>query len=210
MAKGKEIVKAAPAGKITGIVSKDAPLHAPRKLDIACGNNKSKGFKGIDISPDSQAEIIHDLFDYPWPIKANSVQEAFCSHFAEHIPHEDAKGRWPIGVDGWFMFFDELHRVLKKGGTATFIHPYVMSGRAFYDPTHVRFIHEATWYYLDPEWRASQQLGHYPTKANFELISVNGMGLTDEFNSRSPEQQDFQRRHYWNVVQDLQVIIKKR
>ena len=124
---------------------REAKLHAPKKLDIACGQNKQKGFKGIDIAGD--ADIFHDLNEIPWPIKSNSVEQVFCSHFVEHIPH------WRPGweADGWFSFFDELYRVMKPDATAEFIHPYVTSVRAFWDPTHVRYIHEVSWHYLNVE-----------------------------------------------------------
>lgn len=184
------------------------PPYAPKKLDLACGQRKQAGFKGIDISTESDADIIHDLLDFPYPIKANSVQEISCQHFVEHIPHY--RPEWPKGSDGFFLFFDELYRIMKKGGTARFLHPYVMNVRAFWDPTHVRFIHEATWYYLDKKWREMQGLDHYMVKADFEVITVDGMGMSDEFMSRSPDQQALQRSSYWNVIPDLQVTLKKR
>lgn len=184
-----------------------ANLRRPLKLDIACGQRKLQGFKGIDIAPDSDADIVHDLMQFPWPIDTSSVKEASCSHFVEHIPHY--RPEWK-GVDGWWLFFDELWRVMKKGGIVNILHPYVMSGRAFWDPTHVRFIHEATWYYLDPEWRDMQKLDHYPTIANFEVLNINGNGLSDDHISRSAERQAMERNHYWNVVQDLAITLKAR
>jgi hypothetical protein len=174
---------------------------AVKRLDIACGQNKQKGFKGIDIAGD--ADITWDLNEIPWPIKASSVEEAFCSHYVEHIPH------WRPGwdKDGWWRFFDELYRVMKPEGMALFIHPYVKSSRAFWDPTHVRFIHETTWYYLSRDWREINQLDHYPVECNFEIVNISGM-LPDEFASRNAEHQNFARTHYWDVIPDLQVHIK--
>jgi len=184
-----------------------ANLRRPRKLDLACGQRKTPGFKGIDISADSDADIVHNLLEFPWPIDTSSVSEVVCSHFVEHIPHY--RPDWG-DRDGWWVFFDELHRIMKKGGIVRILHPYVQSSRAFWDPTHVRFIHEATWYYLDPVWREMQGLDHYPTKANFEVVNVNGNGIPDDVMARSDEQQMFQRTHYWNVVADLEVTLKAR
>jgi hypothetical protein len=177
-------------------------IHVPKKLDIACGQNKPAGFKGIDIAGD--ADIIHDLNETPWPIKSGCVEQAFCSHYVEHIPH------WRPGweADGWFRFFDELYRVMKPDATGEFIHPYTMSVRAFWDPTHTRYIHEMSWYYLNREWREQNHLDHYPVSCNFEIVTINGLGLQDDYLSRNLEHQNFQRNHYWNVVADLGVIIK--
>jgi hypothetical protein len=179
-------------------------IHAPRRLDIACGKNKQPGFKGIDIAGD--ADIVWDLNETPWPIKTSSVREVFCAHYVEHIPH--MQPGWDR--DGWWRFFDELHRIMAKGAIAEFIHPYVMSGRAFWDPTHVRFIHEVTWYYLDKQWRERESLDHYPVSCDFEVITVDGLGIPQEIVARNLEQQAYARNHYWNTVADLRVLLKAR
>lgn len=176
--------------------------HAPKKLSIACGQNKPAGFKGIDIAGD--ADIVHDLFKFPWPIKTGSVQEVECSHFLEHIPHDIGAGR-----DGFFAFFDELYRVMRKGGTATFVHPYVWNDRAFWDPTHVRFIHEANYWYLNKEWRESQNLDHYGVSCNFETVTVSFGYTTPDLQNRPAEYQEWARTHLKNAISDLSVLLKK-
>ena len=55
------------------------------KLDIACGQNKQKGFTGVDIAPGNGVDIVWDLEQFPWtPFKDNSVEEFYVSHYAEH------------------------------------------------------------------------------------------------------------------------------
>lgn len=176
---------------------------APKRLDIACGQNKTPGFKGIDLSGD--ADITHDLFSFPWPIKTSSVSEIACNHFVEHIPHY--RPEWN-GVDGWWLFFDELWRICKKDATLTFVHPYVKSTRAFWDPTHVRFIHEVTWNYLNRDWRVAQGLDHYPVSCHFEVVTVMGTGIPDAIQARNPEYQEMARNHFWDVIPDLQVTLR--
>lgn len=190
--------------KVPPASSRNGTQQVVKKLDIACGVHKQPGFKGIDIAGD--ADILWDLNEFPWPIKTGCVTEAFCSHYAEHIPHH--RPGWTR--DGWWMFFDELQRVLKKGATARFIHPYVKSDRAFWDPTHVRFIHEQTWYYLDKEWREREGLDHYDVSCSFEVVSIDVLGVSDEYISKAQEVQNFQRAHYWNVFHDLNVLLRKR
>ena len=179
-------------------------VYAPKKLDIACGQRKQEGFTGIDIA--GNADIIHDLNVIPWPIKTSSVENVFCAHYVEHIPHH--REGWER--DGWWRFFDELHRVMKVDATAEIIHPYVRSDRAFWDPTHVRFIHEVTWHYLDRNWREAQGLDHYPVECDFEVVTLSLLGLPDDYLARNVENQNFQRAHYWNVVNDLGVLLKAR
>lgn len=174
------------------------------KLDIACGQRKAKGWKGIDIAGD--ADIIHDLFTFPWPVKDGAVTEARISHFVEHIPHH--RSGWDR--DGWWLFWDEVHRITRPGATVTVIHPYLKSERAFWDPTHERFIPATTWYYTDAAWRKAQGLDHYPTTADFEVVTINGTGVAPDIGQRHHEAQAFAQDRYWNVVSDLEVILRRR
>lgn len=174
-----------------------------RKLDIACGQRKQPGYKGMDIAGD--ADIKWDLNEFPWPIKTGCVKEAFCAHYVEHIPH------WRPGWerDGWWLFFDELYRVCAKDAQIRIFHPYVRNDRAFWDPTHVRFITEVTWYYLDKGWREAQGLDHYDVACDFEVVTIN-TGWNAGLDQRSMDTQNFARTHYWNALNDLEVILKKR
>lgn len=179
-------------------------VKVPRKIDLACGLNKTPGFVGIDIAGD--ADIVHDLLVTPWPLKDDTVTEAVCHHFVEHIPH------WRPGFDrdGWFVFFNELYRVMKNNGKATFTHPYAKHDRAFWDPTHERYIHETMWYYLDKSWLEMQGLSHYPSLCDFEVTLIDGVGVPDSVAARNHEHQAFARNHYWNVIADLSVTLKAR
>lgn len=189
------------------VESEPVKLWKPRRLDIACGARKEPGWMGLDIDASNGAEIVHDAFDTPWPIKAGSVKEARCQHFVEHIPHYLPQFG---GVDGWFVFWDEVYRIMAPGGTVEVTHPYVRSDRAFWDPTHVRYIHEATWAYLDKSWREREGLSHYPAHHDFEVVVANAIGVPDDFMLRSDEQQKFAAMHYWNPFPDLVVKLKRR
>jgi hypothetical protein len=174
------------------------------KLDVACGQNKQAGFKGIDIAGD--ADIVHDLNVFPWPVKKHSVTEVWCSHYVEHIPHQ-VNG---AAKDGWWLFFDELMRVCKKDAKLTFVHPYSRSDRAFWDPTHTRYVHEMTWYYLDKTWREAQGLDHYQTVADFEVTLIQGTGMSDAFVTRNHETQEYAKAHYFNIIPDLMVELRRK
>ena len=75
------------------------------KLDIGCGENKKKGFIGIDISKNSNADIIASAMNFP--IKDSTIEEINCSHLVEHLCPQEAQ-----------KLFDEIFRVLKEGGRA--------------------------------------------------------------------------------------------
>ena len=41
-------------------------------LDLGCGDNKVEGAIGLDNIALSEVDIVHDLLNFPYPIKTNS------------------------------------------------------------------------------------------------------------------------------------------
>jgi predicted SAM-dependent methyltransferase len=175
--------------------------ETPTKLDLACGQKCREGFYGVDIAAGEGVDLVCDLASFPWPFQDSSVEEAHCSHYVEHT--------LPVGGprDGLIAFMNELWRVLKPGGKVQIIHPYALTSRAFQDPTHTRFIPEATWWYFSQEWLRGQGLDHYPITADFELAGISN-GFTEEWQLRSDAARGWAARHYWNVITDLVVDLK--
>ena len=75
------------------------------KIDIGCGNNKRKGFVGIDLDKKTNPDIVASALNLPFD--SNSVDEVYSSHLVEHFSPEEAQ-----------KFFDEIYRVLKSGNKA--------------------------------------------------------------------------------------------
>lgn len=192
-------------------VDNDQPL----RLSLACGGHKPEGFKGVDIAKQDGVDYIQDLLKFPWNQFAdNSVDQIECQNFVEHIPHGDSFN------DPFFQFFDEIYRILKPAefnpanpnipttGFATIICPYYSSMRAWQDPTHQRAISEASFLYLNKQWRIDNKLDHYPISCDFDF--GYSYVLSPEWQNRSQESQAFAIKHYINVVTDIQVQITKR
>ena len=184
---------------------KRAPRNTGLKLDLGCGQRVTEGFKGVDIVEGADVEYVVDLFQYPWPFEDKSVREVVSNHLVEHIPHYRPEYE---GVDGFWMFFNELYRICRKGAKITISCPYAKGDRGFWDPSHTRYIHEMNFYYLNPEWLAANGLDHYPISANFEIVTIDGQGVPDEIMNRNAEMQAQARSWYWNVVTDLTVHLK--
>lgn len=182
------------------------PKPATMRLDVACGQHLEDGWTGIELYAEGEGVIKHDLFSFPWPIGDGEVAEVRCSHFVEHIPH-----RLPgIDRDVWWAFFDELYRIMAPGAQATITHPYGRSDRAWWDPTHERAIVPETWNYLLRAWREAQGLDHYPVVADFDVVTVAGVGPHPAIASRADEFQAHAREFYVNVFADLQVVLERR
>lgn len=177
------------------------------KLDIACGQSKQEGFHGVDIAATEDADTVHDLRRYPWPFADDSVEEAFCSHYVEHIPFDVIRNGQ--ATDGLCAFMNECFRVMEDGAQIRIVHPYLKNNRAFQDPTHRRFIPEETWHYFNREWREANKLDHYPIDCHFEVTGMH-MIFQPPWNLRAPDAQQFALASYWNVAADLVVDLTAR
>lgn len=191
------------------------------KLDLGCGRRKEEGFVGIDISSDSDADIVWDLRKAPWlvgeeveiqyavgmtavPHRARrvledeSVDEIYCSHFFEHLTGPE---RMP--------FMNEVWRVLKVGATAKIIVPFYSSTRAIQDPTHAwPPVCEESFLYFNKNWREMNKLGHYPIRADFDFTC--GYVCGEDIAVRAKAFQEFAIKHYLNTCMDLQIVLTRR
>src|SRR6266550_1709464 len=95
------------------------------KIDLGCGTKKQDGHIGLDKIRFPGVDHVLDIGKAKWPFKAGTVDEAFTSHFVEHL-----------GSVERIHFVNELFRVLKVGGKCTLIVPHWSSSRAYGDPTH--------------------------------------------------------------------------
>src|ERR1044071_589254 len=69
-------------------------------LDIGCGSAKFPGAVGLDISADTDADVVHDLDVFPYPIADGSFDQILMQDVIEHVAQ-------PIRV------FEELHRIAR-------------------------------------------------------------------------------------------------
>jgi hypothetical protein len=144
------------------------------KLDLGCGINKRAGFLGVDRRSFPGVDGVTDLRQKHWLFEGpqlgsvklvavttpdgrtgfmlpdNSVAEVHCSHFLEHLDHNQAKPERA-------RFMNEVWRVLVPGGKATIITPHWASNRAYGDFTHAdKPVSETFYHYLNKTWRKEQ------------------------------------------------------
>jgi predicted SAM-dependent methyltransferase len=106
-------------------------------LDLGCGNAKKEGWIGIDVSEDSQADIVMDLGSEEIPLPDNSVDGARAIHVIEHVPfwvhasiYDNAHWRPMV------HFLQEVYRVLKPGAEFYILTLCYPDPRCFQDPDH--------------------------------------------------------------------------
>lgn len=96
-----------------------------KSLDIGCGNNKEKDAIGIDFRSNTQADILHDLNDFPYPFEDNEFDEVYCRGVLEHL-------------DDIFRTMNEIYRISKPGALVKIWVPHFSSCDSYGDPSHKR------------------------------------------------------------------------
>jgi hypothetical protein len=172
------------------------------KIDLACGQRKKEGFKGLDQAKIEGVDIVHNLMEFPWPIEDESVYEFNCEHYVEHIPIQLLDGTY-----GLHRFMEEVYRCLMPGGTIRFAAPYFMSEQAFQDPTHTRGITDRTFVYYNQNV-VQGALDHYLPKCNFVEISKTKV-IDPSFEGKGEAARRWAIQHYWNVVIEAQYTLRK-
>ena len=162
---------------------------APIKIDLGCGKNPKEGFIGVDSRKFGQ-QVVADLRK-TWPWAEESVEEAHCSHFIEHLTAEER-----------IHFANELYRVLIPGGKATVIAPHWNSPRAYGDMTH-KWPPVCEWWflYLNKGWRESQAPHNDGYTCNFDV--VYGYSLRPDIAVRDQSYQQYAMANYKDACQDI-------
>jgi SAM-dependent methyltransferase len=122
-------------------------------LDVGCGSAKWPGAVGLDISSDTDADIVHDLDSFPYPLEDSAFDHVLMQDVLEHL-------RDPIRV------VEELHRVLRPDGRLQLRTPHFSSVLAYGDPTHRHYFSA-----LAIRSLAEPRFSHYTT-ARFRVIHV--------------------------------------
>lgn len=81
------------------------------KLDLGCGVQKREGFIGVDINPNSDADVICDLEIAPYPFDDDSISEINSDHCIEHLADLD-------------LFLQEIHRICKLNAQVRIVFPH--------------------------------------------------------------------------------------
>lgn len=171
----------------------DLKAHGVAPLD--CQEAEIIGIDLYSLSADLKLDLSKDKL----PFKDKSIDGAFSSHFLEHLTGEQR-----------IHFFNEVYRVLKPEAKFRLIHPYYKSSRAVQDPTH-KFppICEESYLYWDKNWREANKLGHYLGNCDYEF-NIFYTWQDPVWANKNEETRNFAIKHYFNVVADMIVDLKKR
>ncbi len=104
-----------------------SPLGPGDILDLGCGNRKYPGAVGLDLSADTEADIVHDLDDYPWPIADSSFDQILMQDVIEPVAEP-------------YRLMEELHRIARPDAVVQLRTPHFSSMLAYGDPTHRHYL----------------------------------------------------------------------
>ena len=195
-------------GTASQMITKDEDFTLPGKemlrVDLACGQTKKEGFVGIDNKQLDGVDVVHDLLQFPWPLKDDSVYEMNCEHFVEHIPIQLWDGSY-----GLSRFMEEVYRCLMPLGTIKIVAPHYMSMESYQDFTHCRAITDRTFMYFDQSITGKVGIDHYTGKCNFEQLTKTTT-IGPEWNGKSDEARKFAMTYYWNVCKEISFVLRKK
>lgn len=183
-----------------GKVILPAPKPAHHGL-IPDGIHEYALWDNVDVIDNDGINIVADLFKYPWTWAAdNSYDSAIATHLVEHIDHgtED--------TNGFFLFFDQLHRVLTPDAIAHILVPYAFSTGAVQDPDHKRYLTPETFTYLVPNPNAPFVL---PGKGAWAIEGIQ-YGLTEYANAYRHDPTLLERaiKTQWNIAHEFYVKLR--
>jgi len=178
-------------------------LSGEIKIDLGCGPNKREGFIGCDKIKFPNVDKVFDIGKVKWPFKNETVDEAFASHFIEHLTAIER-----------IHFANELFRVLKPKAQCTIIVPHWSSNRAYGDPTHQWPPVSEMWlFYLKREWRMTNaphtDKAHIPNGFDCDFEATWGYNLHPVLSTRNREFQEFATTFYKEACQDMQATLTK-
>lgn len=156
------------------------------KLNIGAGITYIPGFINIDLS--DKADISLDLNHERLPFNDNSVDVIYSNHTLEHFSE-------------YLFALGEIHRVLKHGGKFLLAVPYVtLTEYNLINPYHKQHFNEFSFDFFDP--RKLLNSAAEDGQIAFEEVCHRFTYLPD-FADLPKEEQDFARRHYFNVVREI-------
>ena len=187
------------------------------------------GWVNVDrhLHPGIQEQV--DLFRFPWvrssngsPWNDDTVDEIYCSHIIEHVPHEARLADGLPGataaryrelverLDGWFMFFYECWRILKPDGRVHVVAPFGLSQAGVSDPTHTRLIVPGSFSYLKPD--NPEAPFDYGIPFKFEVEGAPLIRFREEWAIRAgeldPQQALKLSMSYFDVCDEIRITLR--
>ena len=107
-------------------------------INLGCGERTTPGWTNVDRVKLPGVDVVHDLDRYPYPFDTSSADGVVMSHVLEHLTDV-------------VRVMEEIHRILRPGGTLELLVPHYQHANAYADPTHKHFFTEDSMRYFTGE-----------------------------------------------------------
>lgn len=107
--------------------SNGLPLELARRetLNLGCGRKHLPEAVNLDITPETNPDVLHDLSVLPWPLPDNHFREVLAYDVIEHL-------------NEFIPVMEEIHRVCRDKAIVRIAVPHFSGPEAHTDPTHRR------------------------------------------------------------------------
>ena len=110
-------------------------LQRRTTLNLGCGLKHVPEAVNLDLTRETNPDVIHDLKQLPWPLPNNHFSEVLAYDVIEHL-------------DDFIAAMEEIHRVCSNGAVVRITVPHFSCANAYTDPTHRRLFGYFSFDYL--------------------------------------------------------------
>ena len=121
-------------------------------LNLGCGAKHRPDAVNLDVTPNSDPDVVHDLNVRPWPFPDGRFDRVVAFDVVEHL-------------DDVLATMEEIHRVCRPGARVEITVPHFSCANAFTDPTHRHYFAQQSFHYFTGDSRFP-----FYTLARFGLI----------------------------------------
>jgi SAM-dependent methyltransferase len=125
-------------------------------LDLGCGRRKRPDAIGMDRNPQSHADVLHDLNQFPYPFPDNRFGMIVANNIMEHL-------------DDVIAVMTELHRITGPNGIVEITVPFYPHRNASTDPTHRHWFGVHSFDYFV---RGTDHENFHYSPVHFSILSV--------------------------------------
>ena len=107
-------------------------------LNLGCGNRHIADAVNLDITPDTNPDVVHNLNNTPWPFPDKQFERVVMLDVMEHL-------------DDVLKTMEEIHRICKDHAILELTVPHFSCANAFTDPTHRHYFGRLSFNYFTGE-----------------------------------------------------------
>lgn len=143
------------------------------KIELGSGGPARDGFYGVDMLPLPGVAIQADLNRALDGLPDNSVEAVYSQHCLEHVAE-------------FIPLMEELHRVVRPGGTIEVVVPHFSNPYYYSDPTHVRFFGLYTFnYFVAADCQPARKVPTFYSDVRFSVRKIHIFLLPRSFLKRA-------------------------